>query len=83
MPEYTFTCQSDHVKTVYMAYEDFKPLTTCDECGGPLKQVYGFSGIHFKGTGWGQDYQRAREINKPWKPPTRPSIGYGKKSAGR
>ena len=60
MPTYEYVCRScgDGFE-VTQAFTD-SPLTTCAECGGPLKKVYGSIGIVFKGTGFYRTENRAK-----------------------
>ncbi len=52
MPTYEYVCKNcgDGFE-VTQAFTD-TPLTTCEECGGPLRKVYGSIGIVFKGGGF-------------------------------
>ena len=60
MPTYEYVCKScgDGFE-VTQAFTD-TPLTICDECGGPLRKVYGSIGIVFKGGGF---YREPRETH--------------------
>ena len=52
MPTYQYRCkQCDHELEVVQSFSD-EPLTTCPECEGALKKVYGNVGISFKGSGF-------------------------------
>ncbi len=52
MPTYQYRCKAcDHDLEVVQAFTD-DPLTTCPECSGQLKKVYGAVGISFKGSGF-------------------------------
>ena len=52
MPTYEYACKScdEHVEVV-QSFKD-EPLTTCPNCGGPLRKVFGSIGISFKGSGF-------------------------------
>ncbi len=52
MPTYEYACKScgEHLEVVQSFTDD--PLTTCGECGGPLRKVFGAVGISFKGSGF-------------------------------
>jgi putative FmdB family regulatory protein len=52
MPTYEYRCKScDHEFEVVQAFTD-DALTTCPECSGPLRKVFGNVGITFKGSGF-------------------------------
>ena len=52
MPTYEYVCKScGHGFEVWQSFSD-DALTTCEECGGPLRKVFGNVGITFKGRGF-------------------------------
>lgn len=52
MPTYEYRCKScGHEMAVVQAFSD-DPLSTCPECAGALRKVYGNVGISFKGSGF-------------------------------
>jgi putative FmdB family regulatory protein len=52
MPTYEYRCKDcDHRFDIQQAFTD-DALTTCPECGGTLKKVFGNVGITFKGSGF-------------------------------
>lgn len=52
LPTYEYRCKScDHEFEVVQAFTD-DALTTCPECSGVLKKVFGNVGITFKGSGF-------------------------------
>lgn len=52
MPTYQYRCkQCGHELEVVQSFTD-DALTTCPECEGALKKVYGNVGISFKGSGF-------------------------------
>lgn len=52
MPTYEYRCKScDHGFEIVQAFTD-DPVTTCPECAGPVRKVYGSVGISFKGEGF-------------------------------
>ncbi len=52
MPTYEYRCKAcDHEFEVVQSFSD-DALTTCPECEGPLKNVFGNVGITFKGSGF-------------------------------
>ena len=52
MPTYEYACKScgEHLEVV-QSFKD-EPLTTCPNCGGQLRKVFGNIGIAFKGSGF-------------------------------
>ncbi|MGN6171528.1 MAG: FmdB family zinc ribbon protein [Streptosporangiaceae bacterium] len=52
MPTYQYACTvcDERLEAVQKFTDD--PLTTCEECGGPLRKVYSPVGIVFKGSGF-------------------------------
>ena len=59
MPTYEYACTScgHHLEAVQSFTDD--PLTTCPECGGSLRKVYGAVGIVLKGSGFYKTDSRA------------------------
>lgn len=58
MPIYEYKCENDHVFDVMQKMSD-DPLTTCIECGAPVRKVLQPVGISFKGSGfYSTDYSR-------------------------
>jgi putative FmdB family regulatory protein len=52
MPLYEYQCQSCGRRSETLQRMDDPPLTTCPDCGGPLKKLISTSGFQFKGSGW-------------------------------
>ena len=52
MPTYEYACKScgEHLEVVQSFQDD--PLTTCPNCEGALRKVFGAIGIAFKGSGF-------------------------------
>lgn len=52
MPTYEYACKScgEHLEVVQSFKDD--ALTTCPNCGGDLRKVFGNIGITFKGSGF-------------------------------
>jgi putative FmdB family regulatory protein len=52
MPTYEYACRKcgEHLEVVQAFTDD--ALTTCPNCGGPLRKVFGRVGISFKGDGF-------------------------------
>ena len=52
LPTYEYACTAcGHKLEAVQSFSD-DPLTTCEECGGSLRKVYGNVGIVFKGSGF-------------------------------
>jgi putative FmdB family regulatory protein len=52
MPTYEYTCRAcGHTFDIVQPMSD-EPLTTCPECGGALRKVFGAPAISFKGSGF-------------------------------
>lgn len=52
MPTYEYLCRScGEQRDVVQSFND-PPLTTCANCGGELRKVFGNVGIVFKGSGF-------------------------------
>ena len=52
MPTYEYACKAcgEHLEVVQSFKDD--PLTTCPNCSGELRKVFGSIGIAFKGSGF-------------------------------
>ena len=52
MPTYEYACKGcgEHLEVVQSFKDD--PLTTCPQCSGELRKVFGSIGIAFKGSGF-------------------------------
>lgn len=59
MPTYEYACGNcgEHVE-VFQSFTD-EPLTTCPNCGGPLRKVFGAVGIVLKGSGFYRNDSRS------------------------
>jgi putative FmdB family regulatory protein len=52
MPTYEYECTTCGRRSeVVQSFTD-PALTTCEECGGPLRKVFGSVGVVFKGSGF-------------------------------
>jgi putative FmdB family regulatory protein len=51
MPIYEYKCENGHVFDVMQKLSE-DPLTTCIECGAPVRKVLHPVGISFKGSGF-------------------------------
>ena len=59
MPIYEYKCENGHVFDVMQKLSD-DPLTTCPECGAPVRKVLHPVSIAFKGSGfYSTDYKGA------------------------
>jgi putative FmdB family regulatory protein len=59
LPTYEYACTAcGHRLDAVQSFTD-PPLTTCPECGGVLRKVYGAVGIAFKGSGFYKTDSRA------------------------
>jgi putative FmdB family regulatory protein len=57
MPIYEYKCENGHVFDVMQKLAE-DPLTTCVECGAPVRKVLHPVGISFKGSGfYSTDYR--------------------------
>src|SRR3984893_2958144 len=61
MPTYEYACKKckKHLEVVQSFKDD--ALTTCPNCGGPLRKVFGAIGISFKGSGFYKTDSRPKE----------------------
>ena len=60
MPIYEYLCDQGHTFEVIQKFSD-EPLTTCQECGQPVKRVLHSPAIHFKGSGFhNTDYGKGK-----------------------
>ena len=60
MPTYEYACKKcgEHLEVVQSFRDD--PLTTCPNCGGELRKVFGAIGVTFKGSGFYKTDSRPR-----------------------
>ena len=65
MPIYEYKCENDHVFDVMQKMSE-DPLTTCIECGAPVRKVLQPVGISFKGSGfYSTDYNSKKGPKEP------------------
>jgi len=63
MPIYEYKCENSHVFDVMQKLSD-DPLTTCPECGAPVRKVLHPVSIAFKGSGfYSTDYRGGSQGN--------------------
>ena len=71
MPIYEYKCDNGHVFDVMQKLSE-DPLTSCVECGAPVRKVLHPVGISFKGSGfYSTDYSK----NGPKETPTKETSG--------
>jgi putative FmdB family regulatory protein len=64
LPTYEYHCDScDRNFDVVQSFHD-DPLTSCPDCGSPIRKVFGNVGIVFKGTGFYKTDSRKGESAK-------------------
>ncbi len=64
MPTYEYACRScGHHLEVSQSFSE-EPLTTCPNCGGDLRKVFGSIGIVLKGSGFYRTDSRAASRTK-------------------
>ena len=64
MPIYEYKCENGHVFDVMQKLSD-DPLTTCPECGAPVRKVLHPVSIAFKGSGfYSTDYGKKKQPAK-------------------
>ena len=67
MPIYEYKCENGHVFDVMQKLAE-DPLTTCVECGAPVRKVLHPVGISFKGSGfYSTDYSKKGPKEAPSK----------------
>lgn len=65
MPTYEYRCKSCAREfEIVQSFSD-DALTTCNECGGPLRKLFGNVGISFKGDGFYKNDHGANARSKP------------------
>ena len=66
MPLYEYECESCRARIERIQRFSDPPLTTCEQCGGPLRKLLSSPAIQFKGSGWYiTDYARKPESSSP------------------
>jgi len=70
MPLYEYECEKDGYRFEVIQKFSDAPVTTCTQCGGPVRRLLSSPAIQFKGSGWyitdyarkgGTDYARKSE----------------------
>ena len=80
MPTYEYACTScDHTFEQVQSFADAS-LTSCPECGGALRKLYGAVGVVFKGSGFYRTDSRKAESSST---PITPSKSDGAGTSGK
>lgn len=75
MPIYEYKCENGHVFDVMQKLSE-DPLTSCVECGAPVRKVLHPVGISFKGSGfYSTDYSKKGTKEAPTKDASTSSNG--------
>lgn len=90
MPTYEYACKScgEHLEVV-QSFKD-EALTTCPQCGGELRKVFGSIGIAFKGSGFyktdsrsaGSSSKSESKAESPAKSDSKPESSKAESSSG-
>ena len=68
MPTYQYVCTNPEGKHEFEVVQSFTDaaVTTCPECGAPVRKVYGSVGVVFKGSGFYRtDSRKAESASTP------------------
>ena len=68
MPTYEYVCTNPEGKHEFEVVQSFSDpaVTTCPECGAPVRKVYGSVGVVFKGSGFYRtDSRKAESATTP------------------
>ena len=84
MPIYEYKCENGHVFDVMQKLSE-DPLTTCVECGAPVRKVLHPVGISFKGSGfYSTDYSnKTRKRPQPKKTRQAPTATRARKTSAK
>jgi putative FmdB family regulatory protein len=63
VPTYQYACTNPETKHEFEVVQSFSDpaVTTCPECGAPVRKVYGSVGVVFKGSGFYRTDSRKAE----------------------
>ncbi|MQA32774.1 FmdB family zinc ribbon protein [Modestobacter roseus] len=66
MPTYQYVCTNPEVKHEFERVQSFSDpaVSTCPECGAPVRKVYGSVGVVFKGSGFYRTDSRSGSSGK-------------------
>jgi putative FmdB family regulatory protein len=82
MPIYEYKCENGHVFDVMQKLSE-DPLTSCIECGAPVRKVLHPVGISFKGSGfYSTDYSRTGSAETASKETSTSTNGDSKSGSG-
>jgi putative FmdB family regulatory protein len=78
VPTYQYVCTNPEGKHEFEVVQSFTDaaVTTCPECGSPVRKVYGSVGVVFKGSGFYRTDSRTSESASA--PAAKESSGNGK-----
>ena len=67
MPTYQYACTNPEGKHEFEVVQSFSDpaVSTCPECGAPVRKVYGSVGVVFKGSGFYRTDSRKSETSTP------------------
>jgi putative FmdB family regulatory protein len=68
VPTYEYACTNPDTKHEFEVVQSFSDpaVTTCPECGAPVRKVYGSVGVVFKGSGFYRtDSRKAESSSAP------------------
>ena len=85
MPTYQYACTNPEGKHEFEVVQSFTDaaVTTCPQCGAPVRKVYGSVGVVFKGSGFYRtDSRKAETATTPAAAKESASSSSGKDSAG-
>jgi putative FmdB family regulatory protein len=81
MPTYSYKCtECGHAFDIHQSFSD-DALTTCPECGGQLRKVFGSVGVTFKGSGFYRTDSRSGTTPSAKKESSSPSASAETKSS--
>ena len=84
MPTYEYVCTNPEGKHEFEVVQSFSDpaVTTCPECGAPVRKVYGSVGVVFKGSGFYRtDSRKAESSTTPAASKESSSSGGSKESS--
>jgi putative FmdB family regulatory protein len=82
MPTYEYACiDCGHKFEIVQSFSD-EALTTCPECGGSLRKVFGSVGIVFKGSGFYKTDSRGSTSTAAKTPSSEPATNSSPDSTG-
>jgi putative FmdB family regulatory protein len=85
VPTYQYVCTNPEGKHEFEVVQSFTDaaVTTCPECGSPVRKVYGSVGVVFKGSGFYRtDSRKAESASTPAAKESNGSSSSSKESSG-